>query len=102
MKPTEFKYFSGEVELAIHYPVRRELVRAKFPAGRIRKFDDFDLLVGTVNGRYDRENFLPVTRVICYNPRGSKHECGPRCRSAKGGDCECACGGQFHGVDRTA
>ena len=96
----EFKYFSGAVELTINYPLRREVVRAKFPEGRIRKYDDFSLLVGTVHGRYDPNEFLPVTRVICYNPNGTKHTCGPRCRCAKGGDCECSCGGVFHGIDR--
>lgn len=26
-------------------------------------------------------------------------KCGPKCRSAKGPDCECSCGGQNHGED---
>jgi len=25
------------------------------------------------------------------------HKCGAKCRSAKGGDCECSCGGKHHG-----
>ncbi len=29
----------------------------------------------------------------------SLHKCGPRCRSAKGPNCECSCKGEFHGVD---
>jgi len=100
MASNQFKYFSGATELQVSFPMPREVVRAKFPEGRIKKFDDFSLQVGTVDGRYNRESFLPVTRVICYNPNGSQHKCDSRCRCAKGGDCECSCGGRFHGVDR--
>lgn len=95
-----FKYFSGKVELGNFFPMKRETVRAKFPQGTIKRFDSFDLLVGTIDGRTDRENFQPVTRIICFNPNGTAHKCGAHCRCAKGGDCECSCGGQFHGIDR--
>lgn len=94
-----FKHYSGDLELKGIFPIRETIVRAKFPAGRIVRSDSFDLLVGTADGRYDTQNFVPVTRRICYKTNGTKHECGPRCRGAKGHNCECSCGGQFHGVD---
>ncbi len=96
----EFKYFSGEIELHCTFPMERALVRAKFPEGRIKKFDDFSLQVGTVSGRSDPQDFLPVSRIICFKTNGSRHKCDSRCRCAKGDECECECGGKFHGVDR--
>jgi hypothetical protein len=98
MKTT--KYFSGSVELAGTFPIKRDLVRAKFPVGTIRKFDDFSLLVGTVDGKYNTDSFLPVTRAIRFDECGSNHKCDGRCQNAKGGDCECECGGKFHGINR--
>lgn len=93
------KYFSGDVELRGAYPLPRTDVRALFPSGKIQKYDSFNLLVGTVDGRYrTSDGFLPVTRIIRYNEAGSKHQCGGRCVNAKGGDCECACGGKNHGA----
>lgn len=94
-----FKHFNNDTELTLVFPVRETTVRAKFPAGKIVRSDSFDLLVGTTDGRYDKQNFLPVTRRICYKTNGTKHECGPRCRSATGHNCECSCGGKFHGID---
>lgn len=95
---TTTKYFSGTVELKGSYPVKRDLVRAQFPTGKIQKFDDFNLLVGTVDGTYSTTSFLPVTRIVRYNAEGSNHKCDGRCRNAKRGDCECSCKGQFHGA----
>jgi len=94
------KYFSGTIELKHAYPMKRASVREKFPVGIIKKFDGFSLLVGTVSGQYDTTDFLPVTRIISYKENGSMHKCDARCRCAKGGNCECACGGQFHGSAR--
>jgi len=37
---------------------------------------------------------VPITHDTC----GSQHKCGEKCRSAKGGSCECSCGGMFHGI----
>lgn len=31
-----------------------------------------------------------------FNP---EHICDSRCRCARGGSCECSCGGKFHGAD---
>ena len=93
------RYFSGAVEVKGAFPLKRALVRAAFPAGKIKKFDGFSLLVGTVSGKWDETNFLPVTRIVYHDENGSGHKCDSRCRCAKGRDCECSCGGEFHGVD---
>jgi hypothetical protein len=42
---------------------------------------------------------VPVTRMVEYKSNPSKHVCGPKCRSAKGHQCECECGGQYHGIN---
>lgn len=39
-----------------------------------------------------------VARFVSYNPNGSKHKCDSRCLNAKGGNCECSCGGANHGA----
>ena len=39
-------------------------------------------------------------RVVDYKKNPSEHPCGPRCLNAKGGTCECACGGAHHGETR--
>lgn len=39
-----------------------------------------------------------VARLIDYNQNGSKHVCDSRCLNAKGGNCECSCGGANHGA----
>jgi hypothetical protein len=92
------KYYSSETELRGAYSLPRALVRERFPTGKIRKYDDFNLLVGTTDGVYSRTAFLPVTRIIRYNEAGSKHKCDGRCLNAKRGDCECSCGGRNHGL----
>lgn len=36
---------------------------------------------------------------LIYRPTApSNHKCGPRCRAAKGRDCQCSCGGLHHGA----
>lgn len=92
------KYFSNEVELAGAFALEREVVRAQFPQGTIKRYDSFSLWVGTVDGKYSTSNFLPVTRIVRFNPEGSNHKCDGRCFNAKGGDCECSCGGKNHGA----
>jgi len=42
---------------------------------------------------------LPVTRTIYFKSNPSLHVCDARCRHAKGHNCECSCGGKFHGID---
>lgn len=42
----------------------------------------------------------PVARVVAFkNHNPSLHKCGPKCRNAKGPNCECSCKGEFHGID---
>lgn len=59
-------------------------------------------------------NFNEVGKMACphcgYKPRGyhgiravegklsTKHECGPKCLSARGPKCECSCAGANHGA----
>jgi hypothetical protein len=89
---TTTKYYSGDIELRGYYSLPHAVVREQFPAGKIKKYDDFNLLVGTIDGKYSESSFLPVTRIINYNPQGSQHKCDGRCLNAKRGDCECSCG----------
>jgi hypothetical protein len=93
------KYFSGDIQLMSAYPMRRHLVRAKFPTGTIRKYDDFSLLVGSESGLIGAD-WLPVTRAVQYKENGSKHKCDARCLNAKGHTCECECGGKNHGKNK--
>lgn len=37
-------------------------------------------------------------KQIMHNPQGSLHRCSDKCRGARGPDCECSCGGMFHGA----
>lgn len=97
MKTKTPKYYSGATELRGVWPEKRDIVRARFPAGTLRKHDDFSLLVGSVSGKVEG-NWLPVTRVILYNEHGTKHACDSRCQGAKGRNCECSCGGDNHGI----
>ena len=42
----------------------------------------------------------PVSRAVAFkNHNPSLHKCGAKCRNAQGPNCECSCGGEFHGVD---
>lgn len=93
------KYFSGNIELRGSYSLPRAVVRAQFPTEKIKKYDDFSLLVGTIDGKYSTTSFLPVTRIIRFNELGSQHKCDARCVNAKRGDCECSCGGKNHGLN---
>jgi len=95
----EMRYFSGDTKLAGAWSETKAKVRAKFPTGAIKR-DGSNLFVGTESGLYDPINYLPVTRAIYYNVNGSNHKCDARCRCATGGNCECSCGGKFHGIDR--
>ena len=35
---------------------------------------------------------------VTVRARKTDHECDARCRNAKGGDCDCSCGGAKHGL----
>lgn len=98
MKKT-YLYFHGETELAFPNTALRADVEKRFPGTKLCRTDSFSVWVGWAAGAKHNE-YLPVTRIIAYNPQGSKHKCDARCRCAKGGNCECSCGGRFHGIDR--
>lgn len=40
-----------------------------------------------------------IDRAVDHLRTNRPHKCDARCRGAKRGDCECACGGEFHGCD---
>jgi hypothetical protein len=40
-----------------------------------------------------------ISRSIRYKKTNHPTECGDRCRGARGADCDCRCGGEYHGVD---
>jgi hypothetical protein len=42
-------------------------------------------------------NNHPTQRLIRYAKYPSLHQCGARCRAAKGPNCECSCSGANHG-----
>lgn len=94
---SKVKYYSGTTEVTNVFGI----LNAKFDAiGGVRSkhnwCDGFTRLAGhPVTGP---DAILPVTRTIYYKSNPSLHQCGARCRHAKGHNCECACGGQFHGA----
>lgn len=70
-----------------------------------KEMPDFDLpprirgTLGYVYGWLDKGK-VPVHRVVAYKTHSpSRHKCGAKCRNAKGPNCECVCGGEFHGID---
>jgi hypothetical protein len=91
------RYFSGSVELSVPFPVKVATFKAiggEF--SRHNRYDGFKRLVGVaIDG--DKAT-MPVTRTIFLKSNPSNHKCGSKCRHAKGHDCECECGGKFHGV----
>jgi hypothetical protein len=92
------KYFSGSVPVKDIFPL--ETQRFLAIGGKPSKgtyYDGFRRKVGhPVSGP---DAILPVTRTIFFKSNPSLHKCDARCRNAKGTNCECACGGEFHGVD---
>ena len=123
------KFFAGQREIESSRVVTRDLVDFRrthpdFPLPppqslvwrrwyRLRwpdaKASSMEAIAGLlVAGKGDR---LPITyfteggrpvlidRIIDYKKTRQPHKCDARCRNAKRGDCECACGGEFHGCD---
>jgi hypothetical protein len=90
-------YFSGSTPVKNVYG----LANARFAAiGGVKSkhnwYDGFSRLVGRPETGPDA--ILPVTRTIHYKSNPSLHKCDARCRHAKGHNCECSCGGEFHGA----
>ena len=92
---TELRIFHGDIELRSNgYLMKRTDVARDFPGLRVVAVDSFSVLAG-----YNPQGTqLPVTRRIAYKLNGTKHVCDARCRQAKGHNCECSCGGKFHGI----
>lgn len=92
------RYFSGTQELTNVYGLALPKFRAigGVPS-KHNRYDSFGRMVGHPKGAPDA--IMPVTRTIFFKSNPSLHKCDARCRHAKGHDCECSCGGEFHGAD---
>ena len=91
------KYFSGTTELCGIHPIKKSRFAAigGIPS-KHNAFDSFDRVAG--HPKVGPDAILPVTRKIFYKSNPSLHKCDARCRHAKGHNCECSCGGEFHGA----
>lgn len=85
----------------VYYIEKDPVKRSRFDAGiaasqsgRIVRGDAWTLAVGTApdGNRYEAD------RLVFRKANPSNHRCGAKCRHAKGGQCECECGGKFHGA----
>lgn len=90
------KYFSGDVELTGAHSMKKEKFMELFPGVKGKSYDYFYKWVG----HGPDGSILPVTRIIYYKKNPSLHKCDSRCMCAKGGTCECSCGGKNHGIMR--
>lgn len=88
-------HFSGTEKLVAGFSTMDNAVfAATFPDVKGLRSDGFQMRVAkNADGA-----LLPITRVIFRKANPSNHKCDARCRHAKGGNCECSCGGQFHGA----
>lgn len=90
------KYFSGTDEVKnIHY-VPRQIAERAFAHLKVKRVDGYSAMFG--HPLQGPDALMPVTRVIDFKRNPSLHKCDARCRHAKGRQCECSCGGQFHGA----
>jgi len=89
-------YFSADIEVTgVHGLDNSRFAAIGGVKSKHNRYDSFSRLVGhPVSGP---DAILPVTRTIYYKSNPSLHKCDSRCRNAKGHNCECSCGGQFHG-----
>ena len=49
-------------------------------------------------GLPEKDRTWSILRVISFKVNGSSHKCDARCLNAKGGNCDCSCGGKNHGL----
>lgn len=87
-------YFAGTEPVATYWPMKNAEFAAKFPGAAAKRYDSFSRMVG----RNAAGEIVPVTRVIFRKANPSNHKCDARCRHAKGNNCECSCGGKYHGA----
>lgn len=90
----DMRFFSNTEPVAYWGGMRNAEFAARFPGAKAKRFDGFSMLVG----KNTAGQLVPITRSIVFKSRPSLHKCGPKCRDAKGPNCECSCGGQFHGA----
>lgn len=79
------------------YP--RNAMPVRYPA----KFNFYRFVAGKLV-RYENDTNCPKcgrhgTPNVVVGTLNEAHKCDARCTSAKGGDCECACGGANHGIN---
>lgn len=91
------KYFSGTTLLSsgIRLIANAEFA-TRWPGVKGVKSDSFEMLAAFTIA--NPPELMPITRVIYRKARPSNHKCDARCQNAKGHNCECSCGGQFHGA----
>jgi hypothetical protein len=94
-----FKYFCGDIELTHVWQANDRQFRGI--GGTYTRHNRYGLIgVWYAPDGVTELAYLPITRTIRYKKRPSLHTCDARCRMAKGHDCECACGGKYHGHGR--
>jgi hypothetical protein len=89
-------------------PVRLQNVRYTDKQANRRPAYEREVIVGDKTVRGDSYSFAvgqgpdgklyAADRLIFRKAAPSNHKCGAKCRHAKGGQCECECGGKFHGA----
>jgi len=91
-------YFSGTTKLSSVTTMSNSVFSAIGGARSKHNYSDsFSRLVGV--GEIDGLPVtLPVSRVIFRKANPSNHKCDSRCLNATGHNCECSCGGKFHGA----
>ena len=92
------KYFCGTTELRGVYGEKKQrfLAIGGVP-NKHNWYDSFSRFVG--HPATGSDAVMPVERKIYFKTNNpSLHKCDARCRHAKGHNCECSCGGQFHGA----
>lgn len=98
MDMSGYQYYCGTTALKNVFGLKN----AQFSAiggerSKHNRYDGFNRMAGHPADGPDA--IMPVTRMINYKKNPSLHKCDARCRNAKGHDCECSCGGQFHGAN---
>jgi len=93
----EARYYNDDAEISWPDSMKNEEFVATFGSVKSLRFDSFRRLVGKTIGTSE---VLPINRVVYFKTsQPSLHKCGGKCRSATGHNCECSCGGKFHGID---
>ena len=85
----------------VRYTDRNPAKRAAYEAGiaasetgKIVASDAYSIAVGVAPDG----SMYEADRLIFRKANPSNHKCGARCRNSKGGQCECECGGKYHGA----